>query len=48
MDVVDLLSELVAIDSTNRTIAPDGAGERAMAATLDGLLVGLGFAVTQH
>src|SRR6478735_4954998 len=48
MDVVDLLSELVAIDSTNRTIAPDGAGERAMAAALDGLLVGLGFTVTQH
>jgi len=48
MDVVDLLSELVAIDSTNRTIAPDGAGERAMAAALDGLLVGLGFTVVQH
>jgi hypothetical protein len=47
MDVVDLLSELVAIDSTTAP-SPRRGGERAMATALDGLLVGLGFTVTQH
>ena len=48
MDAVDLLTELVAIDSTNSTLDPGGAGEAAMAARLTELLNGLGFTVEQH
>src|SRR5581483_8641171 len=48
MDVVDLLVELVGIDSTNSTLAPDGPGEAAIAARLAELLDGLGFGVETH
>lgn len=45
MDVVELLEDLVAIDSTNRSIDPAGAGEQAMAERLGSLLGTLGFTV---
>ncbi len=45
MDVVDLLIELVSIDSTNATLDPAGPGEAAMAARLAALLRELGLDV---
>jgi acetylornithine deacetylase/succinyl-diaminopimelate desuccinylase-like protein len=46
METTALLTELVAIDSTNSTLDPHGAGEGAMATRLAELLDGLGFAVS--
>ena len=48
MDVVELLVELVGIESTNATLEPGGPGEAAMAARLVELLEGLGLDVTTH
>ena len=45
MDVIELLEDLVAIDSTNRSIDPAGAGEQAMAERLVAELTRLGFTV---
>jgi acetylornithine deacetylase len=48
MDVVELLVELVGIESTNTTLDPDGPGEAAMADRLAQLLDDLGLAVEMY
>jgi succinyl-diaminopimelate desuccinylase len=48
LDTTALLTELVAIDSTNLTLDPHGAGEGAMATRLGGLLDRLGFTVSMQ
>ena len=44
-DVIDLLADLVAIDSVNPTLVPGGAGESAIADHCAGWLMGQGFEV---
>jgi acetylornithine deacetylase/succinyl-diaminopimelate desuccinylase-like protein len=46
VDVIDLLVELVGIESTNTTLEPDGPGEAAIAARLAELLDRLGLTVS--